>query len=122
MAKRKEHRKRKRFQAPKEVFVGLGPRFYEVGRLRDLRIDGLAFRYLGNAEPLEGSYVDIFMTEGDYYLGKLPIKTVSDVEVLGQTPSHSITLRQCHVKFKKLAPQQMAKLKEFIESHTVGEA
>jgi hypothetical protein len=118
----KEQRRHKRFQVPKETFVALGPRFYKVGRLTDLTMDGLAFRYLGNTEPLEGSYVDIFMTEGDFCLGKLLIHYVSDVEVAEYTPSRSITLRQCHVKFKRLTPQQTAKLKEFIQNHTVGEA
>jgi hypothetical protein len=119
----KEHRRHKRFQVPKETFVALGPRFFKVGRLTDLTMDGLAFRYLGNAEPLEGSYVDIFTAEDDFCLGRLLIQFVSDVEVAKQTPSsRSVTLRQCHVKFKRLTPQQTAKLEEFIQNHTVGEA
>ncbi len=38
------------------------------------------------------------------------------------TSSDEITLRECWVKFEKLTPEQEAKLKEFIETHTVGEA
>lgn len=43
-----EHRKHRRFQAPKGVFVGVGPDFVKVGRLRDLSMGGLAFRYVGD--------------------------------------------------------------------------
>jgi hypothetical protein len=117
-----DHGKRKRFQAPKGVFVGLGPHFDKVGRLRDVGMDGLAFRYIGNGEAIKGSYVDVFMTEGDFYLGKVPIKIMSDVEVVKKASSDSKTLRLCSVKFKKLTPHQKAKLQEFIGRYAVGEA
>ena len=119
---RVERRQHKRFQAPKGVFIGVGPHDVDVGRLRNISMDGLAFRYLGIQEELSGSYVDIFMTNGDFYLGKLPIKIISDVRVVSTTSSDAITLRECWVKFKDLTPQQKEKLKEFIENHTVGEA
>ena len=119
---RVERREHKRFQAPKGVFIELGPHDVQVGRLRNISMDGLEFRYLGVEEPISGSYVDIFMTKGDFYLGKLPIKIISDVRVVETTSSNEITLRECWVKFEELTPEQEAKLKEFIETHTVGEA
>jgi hypothetical protein len=112
----------KRFQAPKGVFVGIGPTFDKIGRLREVGMDGLAFRYFGNGEASKASYVDVFMTEGDFYLGKVPIKIISDVQVVAKTSSESKTLRQCHVRFEKLTPPQKAKLKEFIEKYAVGQA
>ena len=121
MAAKKEKRKRKRFQAPDGVFVGVGPGFVKVGRLRDLSMDGLAFRYLGHGKQSNGSYVDIFITKGNVYLGGLPIRTISDVEVVKQTSSHAKSLRRCSVKFKDLTHEQKAKLRDFIEAHTTGE-
>jgi hypothetical protein len=85
-------------------------------------MDGLAFRYFGNGDALNGSYVDVFMTEGDFYLGKVPIKILSDVDVVEKTSPDAKTLRQCYVKFEKLTPQQKAKLEEFIDKYTLGEA
>jgi hypothetical protein len=117
-----EHREGTRFQAPKGVFVGVGPDFDKVGRLRDVGIDGLSFRYIGNGGGLNGSYVDVFMTDGDFYLGRVPIEIMSDVEVVKKTSPDSQTLRLCCVKFKKLTPQQRAKLQEFIDRYTAGEA
>ncbi|UCD86962.1 MAG: hypothetical protein JSV01_04120 [Desulfobacterales bacterium] len=122
MAKMKEHRRHKRFQAAQNIFVGVGPDFDKVRRLTDVSVDGLAFGYFGNSEALNGSYVDLFSSEGDFYIGKLPIKNISDIELFKKMSPDSKTLRRCCVKFKKLTPQHRAKLKEFIESQTVGEA
>lgn len=62
------------------------------------------------------------MTEGDFYVGRLLIEIVSDIEVVKKTLSDSKTLRRCCVKFKKLTSEQKAKLQEFIDRHSVGEA
>ena len=117
-----DHGKEKRFQAPKGVFVGIGPSFDKVGRLREMGMEGLAFRYFGNGDAPKGSYVDVFMTEGDFYLGKVPIKIISDVDVVEKASPDAKTLRQCYVKFEKLTPQQKEKLQEFIDKYAVGEA
>ena len=91
-------------------------------------MEGLAFRYLGDTGTFAGSYVELFMTSGDFYLGRLPIETVADLEVVGkmipdagEVFAGSKTLRQCSVKFKKLTPAQKNKLQAFINSHTAGE-
>ena len=122
MTKRKEHRKRKRFQVPKGVFVGIGPHFAKVGRLTDLSTDGLAFRYVGNSKPSSGSYADIFMLEGDLFLAKLPIKIISDVEIVEKAPSSSVTTRRCGVQFGELTQSQTGQLEYFIQDHTTIEA
>jgi hypothetical protein len=122
MSKRKEHRKCKRLQAPKGVFVGVGPYNTKVGRLRDISMGGLAFRYIGTDEPPNGSYLDIFLTDHDFYLGHVPFKVVSDFELSNKAPSSSTTMRRCCLRFRKLTNQQRAKLKEFLHSHAIGEA
>jgi c-di-GMP-binding flagellar brake protein YcgR len=121
MTKRKEHRKRKRFQVPKGVFVGIGPHFTKVGRLTDLSTDGLAFRYVGNSKPSSGSYADIFTLEGDRFFTNLQIKIVSDIEVSENGPPTSITIRRCSVKFEELTSPQKAELERFIKDHAIGE-
>jgi hypothetical protein len=122
MSKGKEQRKHKRFQAQKGIFVGVGPYCDKVGRLRDISMGGLVFRHVGTGEVLYGSYVDIFMSESDFYLGRLPINVISDIEILDETPTVSTTMRRCRLRFGKLTNQQKAKLKELIHSHTIGEA
>lgn len=119
---RVEHRKHKRFQIPKGSFAALGPDCTKVGPVVDMSMRGLGFRYVGSEEPPKGSYVDIFLSEGDFYLGKVPIKTISDVEVVDKAPSSSTTLRRCGVKFGTLTQNQKAQLERFILYHTIGEA
>ncbi|MBW2565644.1 MAG: PilZ domain-containing protein [Deltaproteobacteria bacterium] len=116
-------RKHKRFQAPQGVFVGVGPDFVKTGLLRDISMGGLSFGYVGNGEASVGSYVELFMAEGDFYLGNLLIDIVSNIELVGEIISNSDeTLRRCSVKFNKLTPQQGTKLQEFVDKHAVGEA
>lgn len=123
MTTHKDHRKQKRFQAPEDVFVGVGPHDIQVGRLRDMSMGGLAFCYIGNGDPLEGSHcVDLFMAEEDFYLSRFPVKAVSDVAVLGKAPSATTTIKRCCLKFKRLTHEQRACLNEFIHKYTLGEA
>ena len=122
MTDRKEQRKSKRFQAPKGTLVGIGPEFNKVGPLIDLSMTGLAFHYVGTQETPKGSYVDIFMTDGEFYIGNLPIKPMMDCQIVDKDPSASSTLRRCGVEFGKLTDQQKAGLERFIQEHTVGEA
>jgi hypothetical protein len=121
MTKRKERRKRKRFQVPPRIFVGVGPHFTKVGRLKNLSTDGFSFRYVGSRTPSSGSYVDIFTLEGDLFFTNLPIKIVSDIEASEKAPHTSITIRRCSVKFGELTSPLKAELGRFIKDHTVDE-
>jgi hypothetical protein len=62
------------------------------------------------------------MLEGDLFLAELPIKIVSDVEIVEKAPSGSVTARRCCVKFRKLTLRQKAELERFIEDYAIGEA
>jgi ribosomal protein L21E len=122
MSKMKEQRKHKRFQGPKGLFVGVGPENTKVGRVSDLSIGGLGFSYVGNEEPSKGSYLDLFFTDKDFYLGRLPFKTISDYELVEKAPSSSETLRRCGVKFQKPTRHQKAEIERVIQNYTIGEA
>lgn len=119
--KLKEYRKHKRFQVPRSAFVGFGPYDAKVGQIIDVSMGGLAYRYVGRKEPSDGE-LDIFLSERDFYVGKIPFKTVSDFEMATQAPSCSVTMRRTGVKFKKLTHHQASQLEYFIQNHTLGEA
>ena len=113
-----ERRKHKRFQVPRDAFVGVGPYFNKVGPITDMSIDGLAFRYIGSEEPSNRSHkLDIFLTDGDFYLGKIPFETISDLEIVNKAPSSSITMRRSSVQFRKLTHYQISQLESFIQIH-----
>lgn len=115
-----EQRRHTRFQVPNGTFVGLGPYDTKVGQVIDLGMGGLAFRYIGSEDPSNGE-LDIFLSERDFYLGRIPFRTVSDFEVTGRTASGSMAMRRSGVQFRKLTPNQMSRLEYFIQNHTLGE-
>ncbi|UCD86725.1 MAG: hypothetical protein JSV01_02805 [Desulfobacterales bacterium] len=121
MGKKKEQRKHKRFQVPKGAFVAVAPDYDKIGPLADLTMEGLAFCYIGEGEPPDKSHLDIFLTEGDFFLGKVPFRTISGVDLVDKVPSSPVTMKQCRVKFRKLTPDQKMKLNDFIDSHTEDE-
>jgi len=117
-----EHRKHKRFQVPGGVFVGFGPRANKVGQVVDVSMGGLGYRYVGCEESSDGSHLDIFSTDNDFYLGAVPFKTVCDLQVVGRALSSPMTMRRCGVRFGKLSRKQSAHLEYFIQRYTLGEA
>jgi len=106
----------KRFQVGGAAFVGVGPAFGKVGLIEDIGMDGLTFRYMDGDRPLNESYLDIFLTSGNCYLGKVPFETISDFET-DYTPFGSLVMRRCRVQFRELTPQQTADLERFICDH-----
>jgi hypothetical protein len=82
---------------------------------------GLAFRYVDREELPNGTDMDIFMIGNSFRLGKVPVKTIADVEVVQGTPYYSITIRRCGVQFEELTPEQKFELESFIQNHTLGE-
>jgi len=82
---------------------------------------GLAFRYIGLEEPNGSSYIDIFMSDLDFYLRNVSFKTISDFPVVRDGLT-TVTLRRRGIQFGKLTPQQSVALEDFIEEHAIGEA
>ena len=116
-----ERRKHKRFKAPKGLFAVLKPGYTKVGSVLDISTRGLAFRYVDREEPPNGTDIDIFMIGHGFCLGRAPVKSVSDVEVVRGMPDHSITIRRCGVEFGELTPDQKSELQSFVQNHALGE-
>jgi hypothetical protein len=117
-----ERRKRKRFKAPKGLFAVLKPGYTKVGSVVDMSTRGLAFRYVDREEPPNGTDIDIFMIGHGFCLGRAPVKTISDVEVVRGTPDYSVTIRRCGVQFGELTPDQKSELESFVQNYALGEA
>jgi hypothetical protein len=115
-----ERRQHKRFHAPKGLFAVLRPGYTKMGSVVDMSISGLAFRYVDREEPPKGTHMDIFMIGDVFHLGKVSVKTVSDVEVVHGRPYCSFTIRRCGVMFGELTDDQKAQLEQFIQDRTIG--
>jgi hypothetical protein len=116
-----ERRKHRRFQVPKSAFVGFGPYDVKVGQIIDVSTGGLAFRYVGTAEPSNGE-LTIIVTERDFYVSQIPFRTVSDFEIAGKTSPTSVAVRRSGVQFGDLTEYQKSQLQHFVHSLTLGEA
>jgi hypothetical protein len=89
---------------------------------------GLSFRYIGEAAP-DGSFLDISLTEHDFFLGSVRFKTVVDFAVDNElvhtiadgTTPHRRTLRQSSVQFEELSPEQSSQLAYFLRNYAVAE-
>lgn len=117
-----ENRNHVRFRAREGVFVVLKPSHSHVGRLIDISMGGLAFDYVVDGVlPKPPAEVEIFVKGGAFRMNGIPCEAIW----ANTTNEGHVTLirkRKCGVRFGKLTDDQKAKLKEFIETYTVGEA
>jgi len=121
---RSEKRKYTRFLAQEKAYVALGTRFTKVGKLQDISIGGLAFRYIENTEDcVQGSStVGIFVSEDEFYLPDLACRLVYDAPlyVIDNTQYSKISFRinRCGVQFTDITEYQLEKLEFFIDHYT----
>lgn len=117
-----EHRENKRSRISSDAFVALGPHFNRVGRLVDIHMDGLEFHYMASKEPSNKSFeIDIFLTDGDFYLEKVPCETVADMKTR-RSPYAPFTMRQCSAQFGELTDEQASQLEFFVRNYGTGRA
>ena len=132
MPETKENRKYARYQVPEGSFVTLGPSSAIMGQILDISMGGLAFRYINNHSktPIQESYADIYLTEGDLCLASVPIRAVSDFDAPdtvtckadGPLPVSCRGMRRCGVEFGEMTEAQMAQLTQCIQSQSIGTA
>lgn len=126
-----EQRKHKRYQVPSGSFVALGTGDAILGQIIDISMGGLAFRYIDTKElaHADESYLDIFMTEHNLCLIRVPFKTISEYEIANTVvckmvdgiPPGCRSMRRGGVEFGELTSEQRAQLEYCIQNHTMGE-
>jgi hypothetical protein len=124
---RAEQRKHRRFEVPTGSLVSFGVH-RALGKITDMGMGGLAFRYIGEAHP-NGSFLDISLAEHDFYLSSVRFKTVADFAIDNEVVHtlangnllHGRTLRRSGVQFEKLSPDQRSQLEYFLQNYAVAE-
>ncbi len=115
-----ERRKFTRFLTQDDAFAAIRGDFTKVGKIKDISMNGLAFRYLAEEIPDEVSTrVDIFLTGNGFHLASVPCTIIYDVK----EPTHSsiaISPYLCGLKFDQLEDDQQDKLEYFLNNHTTG--
>jgi len=115
-------REHMRFSIQDYAYAVLRPHSTRVGQIVDISRGGLSFRYPDTGIQLEESYtLDIFMVGEDFYLDKVPFKTIIERDVDLEFPDHSLTMKQCGVKFDELTEDQISRLDYLIDKYASGE-
>jgi len=95
-----------------------GPVSPIMGDIIDIGSGGLSFRYTGKKEPpIQSSELDILLTDGSFYLDKVPLKRLSEVEIDADRTS-GFSTRRCCVQFGDLTDDQKSGLRYFIRNYT----
>ena len=112
-----------RFRVQEGAYAVLNNGAFKIGQIQNISKGGLALRYLAMGEKAEESYqVDIFVKDNDFFLTKIPFKTISDVDVNFEIPFSTTSMRQCGGQFGELTQRQAVQLDYFINSYTLSEA
>ena len=114
-----ERRKHKRFKVKEGAFAVAWPDNNKPAPIKDISEGGIAFQFIEDGEQTKGSLeVEIFSSVEDFYMQKLPVRTVLDFELETTVSSDSTPMRQLCMKFGKLNHPQKLLLSFFIQKHT----
>ena len=121
MKKPLERRKYKRFKVKEGTFAVLRAPVTKVGQIIDISRGGLAFSHMANGEASNGLFqLDIVIIDKGFRLNKVPIKTVSDVEIVKKIPFSSTTMRRLSVQFGELKSSHISQLTYFFQHYAIG--
>jgi hypothetical protein len=114
-----ERRKHKRFKVKEGAFAVATPDYNKRGQIKDISEGGLAFQFIENDEQTKGSIeLEIFSTVDNFYLKKLPVRTVMDFKIDNTVSFSSMPMRQLSIKFGKLNHPQKLLLDFFLQKYT----
>jgi len=115
-----ERRKFTRFQTQDDAYAALRGNLTKVGKICDISLKGLAFRYLAEKISNETlNHVDIFLSTNGFHLSDLPCTVVYD-EKESISNSNVVLPYRCGLKFEPLKEEQQIKLELFLNNFTTG--
>ncbi len=110
---RSDRRQQPRFRVERDAIVVLKSHPPTMGKIIDISLDGLSFRYIHSLERLnQTNMLDIFRAENRFFLGRAEFTTVSNGEI-------SAFVQRLGVRFKGLNRWQKHCLEKFIEESTI---
>lgn len=115
-----ERRKHQRYKVKGKAFAISSPDYKNLGQIRDISKGGLSCQFIENGEQTKNSNeIEIFSAVGDFYLKKLPVRTVLDFEIDNTVSSNSMPMRQWSMQFGKLNYLQRLLLDFFLQKYTI---
>jgi hypothetical protein len=119
-----EKRKYTRFKVKDKVYAALGANFSKVGRLKDISMNGLAFRYIeeNRNSRKKSSVIAIFHSEDKFFLRNLACIIVTDHPIGDKDQTSKAELKyiakKCAVRFENVTSGQKKKLEYLIRNYT----
>jgi hypothetical protein len=90
----------------------------KFGRIDDISMDGLLFRYVDDKiQPNVSPVLDILLADCGFYLESVLFKNISDTEIAEDYPIDSVKMKQLRMQFRKLTPNQKVKLEYLIQNY-----
>lgn len=116
-----ERRKFTRFRVQDDAFAALREDYTKVGKIYDISLNGMAFRYLSEKIPKETfSQVDIFLTNNSFHLTGVPCTILYDIKESTYFENNEVLPYRCGMKFESLKEEQQKHLEFFINNYTTG--
>ena len=117
-----ERRRHERFKVADNAYAMVTPLSQKRGEILDISRGGLALQYVSEEGHREVAteidfYLHIFLKDISFCLLRIPIETVSDVEIGHNDRTGSIRRRS--VAFGVMSQNQLDDLEHFIENHTM---
>ena len=117
-----ERRRFKRYKVKPGAFAALLPHLNKLGQIIDFGKGGLSFLYIHKDDAFnDSSELDIFVSGKEFYLSRLPVKTVSDTSVPNKIPINPIVIQRQGVQFRELTSEQTSLLDSFMLRYTTEE-
>lgn len=118
-----DRRRKKRYRVKEGAFAALINHENRLGQIKDISLVGLSFRYIDGNEQIDPqSELKIILAGNGLFMENLPYHPVNDYEVDSGFKFSSLKMRQMHLAFGDLTPDQLSQLDYFILNHTMGEA
>jgi hypothetical protein len=110
-------RKRRRYKAKDGIFV-VYEQSLSKNQIDTISMGGLSFYYIDNGIRIDkGSYELALFSKDRMHIGKVPFRTVSDVET-GEILFRNKKIKRQSVHFKDLSAPQRNQLKQVIQQYT----
>lgn len=112
-----DRRRHERFRIKGKALAYYRTHSPKIGEIIDIGCGGLAFSYIGSAEPSNSSFdLDVMFPDRTDYLDRLPCSAVSDCQMDTDTCGCAGS-RRCGVQFGDLDERQKAKITSLIDSY-----
>jgi len=90
-----------------------------MGEIVEISRGGLSFSCVENdADISQSKEMDILFTDDDFYLSRLPFKTIKEKFIKAEAPFDVLNMTQLAVQFESLTENQRKKLDQLLDKYT----